>query len=496
MKQIRLLSLWLTIAVLFSTTLLVPTAHARLSQEDLKHALQSTVLILTLDDDLNVIARGSGSTVDPRGLILTNFHVVGDTDRETLANADGLVAVAITRDVRRAAVPTYLGRVIRGDPVLDLALVQLVADIKGNPLQGCQTLPAYLVGDSDLLEVGQDFSIVGFPGIGGESVTFTTGTVSGFLAEGTLIKTDAEINPGNSGGSAVADDGSLVGVPTFTREGEGGRQGKFGLVRPINLAVRMVENLPEVGVAGCDGSRTQGRNKNTKPKPQGRPGTTSSAFIGFTVDPDDESMSDQQPSGVEKLVAHFSYSGVTASTPLAAQWRYEGDIIEGTELFFEEWPLDAGSGQAFVNLNGGRDGLPDGTYTVEIQVGNQPVLSADAVVGAASSGGEAESVTMIGRVLSADSGKPLRKAMFIVLTPGVTWDDFDKNNRSHVYDVAFTASNGVFEMNQPVELDTAYSVAVLMDGFQPLLVDDFIPREFYESGNFLDLGDIGLKSSK
>ncbi|MBA3532321.1 MAG: hypothetical protein H0T73_10410, partial [Ardenticatenales bacterium] len=206
--------------------------------------------------------------------------------------------------------------------------------------------------------------------------------------------------------------------------------------------------------------------------------------------------SNQLPSGAEELFAHFEYRGATATTPLAAQWRYEGEIIEGSELFLEEWPLDAGSGLAFLNLTGGRDGLPDGTYTVEIQVGNQPVVGDDLVLGGAGGtepSGGGEEVTMTGRVVSADSGKPINKAMIIILAPGITWDTFDKNDQSQVYDAAFTRSNGIFELNVPVELDTAYSIAVIVDRFQPLLVDDFVPREFYEGGNFLDLGDIGLK---
>jgi hypothetical protein len=129
-------------------------------------------------------------------------------------------------------------------------------------------------------------------------------------------------------------------------------------------------------------------------------------------------------------------------------------------------------------------------------VGNQPVIGGDLALGGSSSSGRpgrGQQVIMTGRVLSADSGKPINKAMFIVLAPGVTWDSFNKNNKNHVYDVAFSRANGVFQMNLPVELDTAYSVAIIVDRFQPLLVDDFVPREFDESGNFLDLGDIGLK---
>ena len=65
----------------------------------------------------------------------------------------------------------------------------------------------------------------------------------------------------------MADDGSLVGVPTYTREGQEGRQGKFGLVRPINFAVQVLENLPTIGVSGCgSGGGNQGGNNQGGPQ--------------------------------------------------------------------------------------------------------------------------------------------------------------------------------------------------------------------------------------
>ena len=69
-------------------------------------------------------------------------------------------------------------------------------------------LPAIELGDSDSLNLGDRISIFGYPGIGGETVTYTSGNVSGFGGEPGVresrawIKTDATIAGGNSGGTA------------------------------------------------------------------------------------------------------------------------------------------------------------------------------------------------------------------------------------------------------------------------------------------------------
>jgi S1-C subfamily serine protease len=72
------------------------------------------------------------------------------------------------------------------------------------------------VAVSSAASVNDDLFIVGFPSIGGDSVTFSRGIVSGFIQEDGVrwIKTDAQISGGNSGGPAFNSKGELVGVPT------------------------------------------------------------------------------------------------------------------------------------------------------------------------------------------------------------------------------------------------------------------------------------------
>lgn len=256
MKYFRILLLTLTLLVL-GGGLFTSSTQAKPSKEALNAAISSTVLVLTLDNKMNVIASGSGSIVDSRGLILTNFHVVGEPESGKLYSKDGLVGIALTRDPRKPAVPMFIAQVIKATAELDMALVQVVSDIEGKGLKGCLQLPNYTIGASDDLGPGDDITTIGFPGLGGYSVTTSNGSVSGFETDESSneviwFKTDAEISPGNSGGSAVNNDGELIGVPTAGRvNAEAGS--KIGLIRPIKLSGVLLNDLQDVDLGACKG---------------------------------------------------------------------------------------------------------------------------------------------------------------------------------------------------------------------------------------------------
>lgn len=81
--------------------------------------------------------------------------------------------------------------------------------------------------------IGDHISILGYPGVGGSSLTATDGIVSGFeYDEGTrFIKTSAKIDHGNSGGVAIKDSGCILGIPTFV---ETGRAESIGRILDLN----------------------------------------------------------------------------------------------------------------------------------------------------------------------------------------------------------------------------------------------------------------------
>ncbi|MCP9900495.1 trypsin-like peptidase domain-containing protein [Cyanobium sp. Cruz CV13-4-11] len=173
--------------------------------------------------------QGSGVVIDgPRGLVLTNAHVVEKVDAVTVTLADG-------RQLD--------GGVVGTDPVTDLAVVRIA---------GRSPLSAAPLGDSEALEVGDWAIALGSPY--GLERTVTLGIVSslhrdinslGFADKRLdLIQTDAAINPGNSGGPLINAAGEVIGINTLVRSGPGAG---LGFAIPINLAKRVADQLGEGG---------------------------------------------------------------------------------------------------------------------------------------------------------------------------------------------------------------------------------------------------------
>ena len=164
---------------------------------------------------------GSGVIVDRDGTIVTNVHVVKDSDEIRVVLAD-----------RRE----FDARVVLTDPRTDLALLKLDA--------GEERLPFVEFHDSDALEVGDLVLAIGNPfGVG---QTVTSGIVSA-LARTTVgvtdyrffIQTDAAINPGNSGGALVTMDGRLAGINTAIYSRSGGSIG-IGFAVPSAMVKAIV----------------------------------------------------------------------------------------------------------------------------------------------------------------------------------------------------------------------------------------------------------------
>ncbi|MGE3268385.1 MAG: trypsin-like peptidase domain-containing protein [Chloroflexota bacterium] len=188
---------------------------------------------------------GSGSIITPQGHILTNYHVVSD-DAGKLINGGNNVIIAVPPNEGDPAQPKYRAKVAEFDSKLDLAIIQLLAMADGSPLPGNLGLTPIPIGSSKSVEIGDTIVIIGFPGLGGSSLTVTRGIHSGISRftddPGSFIKTDTEINRGNSGGTAINSAGELIGIPTagrFDKEAPG----KIGLVRPIDEAKPLIEKV-------------------------------------------------------------------------------------------------------------------------------------------------------------------------------------------------------------------------------------------------------------
>ncbi|KKR81335.1 MAG: HtrA2 peptidase [Candidatus Daviesbacteria bacterium GW2011_GWA1_41_61] len=175
---------------------------------------------------------GTGFVVSDKGIIVTNKHVVSDSDTRY---------TVVTRDGKRFDVQK-----IYRDPILDLALVQ----IDGSDFKALE------LGDSSQLKVGQTVIAIG-NALGKFTNTVTTGVVSGLgrrvvagdpfsgSAESLddLVQTDAAINPGNSGGPLLNSAGQVIGLNVATTEGAQ----NIGFAIPINSVKKIVDEFVQKG---------------------------------------------------------------------------------------------------------------------------------------------------------------------------------------------------------------------------------------------------------
>ena len=181
---------------------------------------------------LQVIPRkgtGSGFFVDSSGLILTNHHVIENSEKVEVTLSDETIVKA---------------EVIGQDPINDIALLKIdCPDDKCTPLK---------LSENRELRVGQGVLAIGNPfGLQG---TMTSGIISslgrsidseyGVMEE--LIQTDAAINPGNSGGPLLNTSGEVIGMNTaiLSRSGE---SAGVGLAVNATTISRVLPDLLEHG---------------------------------------------------------------------------------------------------------------------------------------------------------------------------------------------------------------------------------------------------------
>ena len=168
---------------------------------------------------------GSGFVVDPKGYILTNYHVVNGADEIRVELVSG---------------EEFPAKVVGGDSFTDLAVIEIDA---GKPLEVAR------LGNSDGMRRGDWVLAIGSPY--GLERTVTAGIISATARPGRshwqrFLQTDAAINRGNSGGPLVNLAGEVIGVNTAILSASGDNSG-IGFAVPSNTAIRIYNQLVKHG---------------------------------------------------------------------------------------------------------------------------------------------------------------------------------------------------------------------------------------------------------
>jgi serine protease Do len=157
---------------------------------------------------------GSGFIVNPKGFILTNYHVIQDAARITVGLQSG---------------EKYRGNVVGFDPETDVAVIKIDSP---------KDLPTVTLGDSNAAQVGDWVLAMGSPF--GLDQTVTAGIISKKERESPyfnvfqrFLQTDAAINRGNSGGPLVNMRGEVIGMNSQIATSTGDYNG-IGFALPAN----------------------------------------------------------------------------------------------------------------------------------------------------------------------------------------------------------------------------------------------------------------------
>jgi S1-C subfamily serine protease len=321
---------------------------------------------------------GSGTLLSADGYILTNHHVtdVSDVidqvkDQPNIKIREGELVVLLTKRSDQPAVATYIAEVVADSEDLDLAVLKITKDLSGKAVDSSAlNLPYVELGDSDGIDLGDTINIFGYPGIGGDTITFTSGNVSGFDSDSGVkgrawIKTDATIAGGNSGGTGVDNEGKLIGVPTRIFSNKEGQSVDCRRLADTNGDGKIDESDTCIPVGG---------------------------FINAL-----------RPVNLAK------------------------DLIQ--------------------EAIGQSDNHDEPTAVVT------------------------DGVKFAGKIVDADTGKPIANAIFVVLKQGINWDAYD-NSDEQILEAVQTDRKGQFEMSEMVERGQTYSVGWAAKGYQTMKEDD------------------------
>jgi putative serine protease PepD len=183
-------------------------------------------------DGFQLIGSGSGVVLTSDGLIVTNHHVVADTDSYRVIFSDGRI---------------YEASLVGSDRRTDLAVLRIsAADL--TPIELGSTTAAN-IGDV-AIAVGSPLGLEGGPSV-------TVGVVSAFGRQVTtgstevdtlfdMLQTDAPITQGSSGGALVDANGKLLGITSAIGVSAAGAEG-VGFAIPVELMSRITDEIIETG---------------------------------------------------------------------------------------------------------------------------------------------------------------------------------------------------------------------------------------------------------
>lgn len=196
-------------------------------------------------------------------------------------------------------------------------------------------------------------------------------------------------------------------------------------------------------------------------------------------------ITDNFNSGLQQLYLFFDWRQLSPTTPWTWRWRVDGEVLFEVHT---QWAAQPSGDSYFIAL-GGSPALPDGTYSFEIEMGGIVIVREEAEIGLGQLPldvfASAEGVQLVGRVIDAESKQGIPGAMFIMLLPEFSVEDF-LWDESQVLSTALADAEGYFRLPALLPRGTEaspvlYSLLVRAEGYFPMAADGIAVTDATES---------------
>lgn len=190
----------------------IVTDASNLPQSDAHKAIvKIKSYVLNSDNKLALFSSGSGAIIDSSGVVLTNRHVVVSENDFDGSKRETSYIICLTKEINQEPVCKYTADLIASNEKLDVALLK-INNISG--LSNKENFPYLNLSSTDSASTNDEITALGYPSIGGGTITITKGIISGEEEKYNKkwLKTDAITSYGSSGGAAIDSQGEIIGI--------------------------------------------------------------------------------------------------------------------------------------------------------------------------------------------------------------------------------------------------------------------------------------------
>jgi len=186
---------------------------------------------------------------------------------------------------------------------------------------------------------------------------------------------------------------------------------------------------------------------------------------------------------VDLIYTLFRWRQIAPGTPWVVIWSVDGDVFYRRVI---PWARDADpfDNEYFLMRLIGENGIPDGTYRLDMFIGSVQFVSTEARVGIGQLPidrfAQASGIELRGQIRDADTGLGIPGATFFLVNEEFSASDFLRDlSFAQIYATATTDSDGRFTIDRRLQATVPYSVVIMAAGYLPITSDgvEVVPED-------------------